>query len=352
MGSLFGSKALLGLDIGSGSIKVVQLKDLKEGFELELLGIMPIHPSIIAEDSIADTPKLIEALKELIKKFSIKTKNAVISISGHSSVIIKRITLPEMTEEVLNENIRFEAEQYVPFGIEDVNLDYQIIGPAEEPGQIDVVLVAVKKDLLNSYVNVVKEVGLVPVIVDVDAFALENMYELNYHTGEEKNVALVNVGATNTTINILRNGVSAFTRDSSIGSKIHTDVLMRELDITIEAAEKLKRGQEVDGISAVKAEAIMTSASDEIVMEITRSLDYFSDTPDIGNIDDLMIGGGGALVKGFKELITERTGLNVTLLNPFNKIKIPKQLDAKYVESVAPLVAVAVGLALRRVGDR
>ncbi|KJU86314.1 type IV pilus assembly protein PilM [Candidatus Magnetobacterium bavaricum] len=352
MVSLFGSKSLLGLDIGSGSIKAVQLKDLKEGYELELLGIMPLHPAIIAEDSIADTVKLGEALKELIKKFNIKTKNTVISISGHSSVIIKRITLPEMTEEVLNENIRFEAEQYVPFGIEDVNLDYQIIGPAEEAGQIDVVLVAVKKDLLNSYVSVVKDVGLVPVIVDVDAFALENMYEINYHTNEEKNVALVNVGATNTTINILRNGVSAFTRDSSIGSKIHTDTLMRELSVSMEAAEKLKRGQEADGISAVKAEAVINSASEEIVMEITRSLDYFSDTPDIGSIDELMLGGGGSMVKGFMKLIEDRTGLSVAMMNPFNKVKIPKQLDARYVESVAPLAAVAVGLAMRRVGDR
>ncbi|MBF0343976.1 MAG: type IV pilus assembly protein PilM [Nitrospirae bacterium] len=352
MASLFGSKSILGLDIGSGNIKVVQLKDLKEGHELEILGLMPLHPSIITEDSITDTAKLVEALKELIKKFNIKTKNAVISISGHSSVIIKRITLPEMTEEVLNENIRFEAEQYVPFGIEDVNLDYQIIGPAEEPGHIDVVLVAVKKDLLNSYVNVVKEVGLVPVIVDVDAFALENMYEVNYHTTEEKNVALVNIGATNTTINILRNGVSAFTRDSSIGSVLHTDALIREFGIPIEAAEKLKRGQEAEGISSMKADAVLAAASEDIVMEVTRSLDYFSDTPEIGSIDDLMLGGGGALVKGFKELITERTGLPATLINPFKNIRIPKQLDARYVESVAPLLSVAVGLALRRVGDR
>ncbi|MBF0564640.1 MAG: type IV pilus assembly protein PilM [Nitrospirae bacterium] len=349
---MFGSKSLLGLDIGSSYLKVVQLKDLKEGFELELFDFLQIPPNVIVDDAIADSARLTEAIKEIVKKSKAKTKNVVISISGHSSVIIKRITLPEMTEEVLNENIRFEAEQYVPFGIEDVNLDYQIVGPAEEQGQIEVVLVAVKKDLLNSYVNVVKDAGLNPVIVDVDAFSLENMYELNYKTKEEKNVAIVNIGAAKTTINILKNGVSTFTRDTSIGSSVHTEALMRELNISFETAEKVKRGESEEGIGPDHVEEILMSASEDIIMEVTRALDFFSDTPEIGSIDELMLGGGGALVKGFKDSIAARTGLEVALVNPFKNIRIPKHLEIPVLQSVAPIASVVVGLAVRRIGDR
>ncbi|MBF0320424.1 MAG: type IV pilus assembly protein PilM [Nitrospirae bacterium] len=345
-------KSLLGLDIGSSSLKAVQLKELKAGFELELFDQLQIPPNLITDNTVADSQKLAESIKELIKKAKIKTKNVVISVSGHSSVIIKRITLPDMTEEVLNENIRYEAEQYVPFGIDDVNLDYQILGAAEEQGQIDVILVAVKKDVLNTYLSAVKEAGLNPVIVDVDAFTLENMYEANYQAEESKSIALLNIGASNTTINILKKGISAFTRDSSIGSKNHTEALMSEFSIPYEAAQQIKAGMTVSGITPEKAELVLTGVSEEIVMEINHSLEFFSDSPEMEPIEELMLGGGGALVKGFKEMLSERTGLPVTLLNPFKNIKIPKSFDAGYIESIAPIAAIAVGLALRRIGDR
>src|SRR4030042_6719178 len=168
-------KGTIGLDIGSSYIKVVQLKDVKGGYELELFDMLPLPPEIIVDGSVIDSFRLIDSLKELIRKTKIKTKNAVIGIAGHSSVIIKRISLPEMSEEELSESIKFEAEQYVPFSIEDVNLDFQILGPKDEPGQMDVFLGAVKKDIINEYIQVVKEAGLTPIVVDIDSFALENM---------------------------------------------------------------------------------------------------------------------------------------------------------------------------------
>ena len=189
--------------------------------------MLPIAPEIIVDGAIIDSLRLVDALKELIKKSRIKTKNAVIGVSGHASVIIKRISLPEMSEEDLAESIKFEAEQYVPFDIEDVNLDFQILGPREEPGQMDVILVAVKKDIINEYVTVVKEAGLNPLVVDVDAFALENMYEVNYEIEPNRNVALVNIGASTINMNILKGGVSVFTRDSSLGSNLHTEALQK-----------------------------------------------------------------------------------------------------------------------------
>src|SRR5512147_2351110 len=177
---LFGGKDSIGLDIGSSYIKAVKLKESKGGYELELFHLHPLPPELIVDGSIIDSLRLVEALKEMVKAAGIKTKNVVISISGHSSVIIKRISLPEMTEEELSESIKFEAEQYVPFDIEDVNLDFQIIGPKDEPGQMDVILVAVKKDIINEYIAVVREAGFNCQVVDVNSFALENIYEVNY----------------------------------------------------------------------------------------------------------------------------------------------------------------------------
>jgi type IV pilus assembly protein PilM len=349
---MFGGKSVLGLDIGASALKAVQIKDLKDGFELEVFEVLPIDPSIIGEESVAEPAMLVAAIKELLKKARIKTKNVVISVSGHSSVIIKRISLPQMSEEELTESIRFEAEQYVPFGIDDVNLDFQIIGPSAEEGQIDVVLVAVKKDLINEYVGIVKEAGLNPVIVDVGAFALENMYEANYEVDKEKSIALIDVGAASMKLSILKGGVSALTRDTTIGSRVHNDLLMRELEITGEEAEKIKLGESVGSVAPERVASILAQGSEEIVMEIIRTLEFFGDSPDMEPVEEIILCGGGALVAGLSDLLADKTGITVTIANPFKKIKIPKKFDPQYIESMAPIAASAVGLALRRVGDR
>ncbi|MFA4829980.1 MAG: type IV pilus assembly protein PilM, partial [Thermodesulfovibrionales bacterium] len=296
---IFGAKGSIGLDIGSSYFKVVQLKDTKKGYELELFDMLPIAPEIIVDGAIIDSLRLVDALKELIKKSRIKTKNAVIGVSGHASVIIKRISLPEMSEEDLAESIKFEAEQYVPFDIEDVNLDFQILGPREEPGQMDVILVAVKKDIINEYVTVVKEAGLNPLVVDVDAFALENMYEVNYEIEPNRNVALVNIGASTINMNILKGGVSVFTRDSSLGSNLHTEALQKAFEVTYENAERLKRGEPVEGVAPEDAYATIISASEDIISEIARSLDYYKSTTLHEDINEVILSGGGALIKDF-----------------------------------------------------
>jgi len=245
---VLGRKSSIGLDIGSGYLKVVQLKDTKGGYELELFDMLPLPPELIVDGSIIDSLRLIDSLKELVKKAKIKTKDAVISIAGHSSVIIKRVSLPKMSEEELSESIKFEAEQYIPFDIEDVNLDFQILGPKEEAGQMDVMLVAVKKDIINEYLSVVKEAGLNPLIVDVNSFALENIYEVSYEIEPDKNIAIVNIGASTINMNILKGGISVFTRDSAVGSNLHTEALQREFNLTYETAERLKKGEAVENV--------------------------------------------------------------------------------------------------------
>lgn len=344
---LWGKKSCIGLDIGSSYLKAVQLKDTKGGYELELFDILPLPPELIVDGAIIDSLRLVDSLKELVRKAKIKTKDVVISIAGHSSVIIKRVSLPDMSEEELSESIKFEAEQYIPFDIEDVNLDFQILGPREEPGQMDVILVAVKKDIINDYISVVNEAGLNCIIVDVNSFALENIFEVNYEIEPAKNIALVNIGASTINMNILRGGVSVFTRDSAVGSNLHTEVLQREFNLTYEVAERLKRGEAVENVSPEDAISVMDVASEEIIGEVNRSFEFFHE-----EISEVILSGGCALIKNFPKLFAEKIGVETKIIQPFKNIKIPKKFDVAYLEEIAPLLAVATGLALRRHGDR
>jgi len=342
-----GRGSSVGLDIGSGYLKVVQLRETKNGYELELFDMLPLPPELIVDGSIIDSLRLVESLKELSKKAKIKAKDVVISIAGHSSVIIKRVSLPDMTEDELAESIKFEAEQYIPFDIEDVNLDFQILGPKEEPGQMDVILVAVKKDIINEYLAVVKEAGFNCQIIDVNSFALENTYEINYEIEPGKNVALVNIGTSTINMNILKGGISVFTRDSAVGSNLHTEVLQREFNLTYEVAERLKRGEPVENVAPQDAFSVMELASEEIIAEVNRSLEYFHE-----EINEIVLSGGCALIKDFPRLLAEKIGVETKILQPFKNIKIPKKFDLAYIEEMSPIAAVAAGLALRRPGDK
>ncbi len=350
--SFFRSQRIVGLDIGSRYIKVIEIKDTSKGFQVERFGIMPIEPELIVDGSILDSLRVVDGLKALFQNTGIKTKNVTISVSGHSSVIIKRITLPEMTEDELTESIRFEAEQYIPFDIDDVNLDFHILGPTEEADQMEVLLVAVKKDKINEYVSVVQEADLTPAVVDVDAFALENAYEINYDIESEQNVALVNVGASRINLNILKSGVSVFTRDSSVGSNIQTEAIQKELGLTFEDAERLKHGETIEEVSEEDADAIIQNSSEDIINEISRSLDYFKGTFMHEDVHKVMLSGGCILIKGFQQRLAELTGMEVEMIDPFRNVRIGKTLDKDMLREVAPQLVIAMGLAVRRIGDR
>ncbi|MBI4698982.1 MAG: type IV pilus assembly protein PilM [Nitrospirae bacterium] len=349
---IFGGKGIIGLDIGSKHIKVVQLKELKTGYQLDRLGIMPIAPELIVDGSILDAPRVVEAIRKLIAETNIKVKDATISVAGHSSVIIKRISVQQMTEEELSESIKFEAEQYIPFDIEDVSLDFQILEQKQSEDHMDVLIVAVKKDKINEYVSVVRDAGLNPVVVDVDDFALENMYEVNYEIHENENVALVNIGAGTINMNILKGGVSVFTRDSSVGGNLISDALQREFAISYENAERLKYGEAVEGISQEDVSASLMSSCEDIVGEISRSFDFFRGTSRQGeDISEIILSGGCSLVKDFVSLLSDRIAVSVKIAEPFRNIQVPDSFDKGYLKKIGPIVAVATGLALRRIGD-
>jgi type IV pilus assembly protein PilM len=349
---LLGKKNIIGLDIGSRYLKMAQLNEGKEGSELALFSMLPIERDIIGDGVVLDKAKLVDSLKALMAQAGIKKAETVIGLSGHSSVITKVIRVPLITEEELSLNIKYEAEQYIPFDIKDVNIDFEILGPdTDDEGMMDVMLVAVKKSVMSDYVDAVQQAGLSPTVVDIDSFALGNVYEANYGVPDKKNVALVNIGASKTNINILRKGQPVFMRDTAIGSNYHTEALERTLNISKDAAERVKLGEAVEGISPESAREIINGASDEIYAEIYRSFEYFRSSVGDEDINGIVLSGGATLIKGFAHLMSERLGISVEMADIFKKIKLSEK-DAPVVKDIAPLAAVVIGLAMRRAGDR
>src|SRR5881394_887707 len=210
-------KLALGLDIGSSSVKLVQLKEAKRGYILDAFGVAPLPPEAIVDGALMNSTAIVEAIRGLVAQYKLKNREVAIGVSGHS-VIIKKISMPRMTQEELEESIQWEAEQYIPFDVKDVNIDTQILNPDanDATGQMDVLLVAAKKDMINDYTTVVSEAGLYPVVVDVDAFAVQNMFYVNYDIPERETVVLINAGASVVNINIIAGGMTVFTRDVTI----------------------------------------------------------------------------------------------------------------------------------------
>ncbi|MBW8714152.1 MAG: type IV pilus assembly protein PilM, partial [Acidobacteria bacterium] len=237
------AKALVGLDIGSSAVKAVELKPAGKGYKVTGFGSEPIPPDSIVDGAIIDAAAVADAIRRLFDSRGIKTKEVAASLSGNA-VIVKKITLPVMTEAELSESIYWEAEQYIPFDIQDVNLDYQILDKGDASGgkTMEVLLVAAKKEKIADYTGVIAQAGRAAVVVDVDAFALQNAYEANYGIEPGAVVVLLNAGASATNINILHGDQSVFTRDISIGGNAYTEALQRELSLTYESADTLKRG--------------------------------------------------------------------------------------------------------------
>lgn len=342
---------MAGLDIGSHAIKLAQIVERGKELVLVKFGMKRLPAEVIVDGTVMDQAQVASVIAELVGELGLKARDVVISVSGHS-VIVKRITLPEMSEDELSESITWEAEQYIPFAIEDVNLDFQILGPSGGGGgnTMDAILVAAKKDKINDYISLVSEAGLNPVIMDVDVFALENMFEVNYEIEPGKVDALVNIGAEVMNVNILRDGVSVFTRDSSVGGNAYTEALQRDLGVTIEDAEKLKRGEDAGMASYSEAKPVMDSVSEDVAGEAGRTIDFFRATTGIDVVDRVILCGGGSLVTGFIDVFTEKLDVKVELANPFRNISIDPGVDAALVQSAAPAASVVMGLALRREG--
>lgn len=344
---------VIGLDIGCSSIKLVELKGDKNGFKLQNLAISPLPPEAIVDGALMDSVTIIDAIKDVVNASRTKTKDVVTSVSGHS-VIVKKISLPFMTEAELEESIQWEAERYIPFDINDVNIDFQIFGSTpENPEVMDVILVAAKKDIINDYVSVIMEAGLNPVIIDTDSFALENMMAINYEIDQEETIAIVNVGASITNMNIIKNNLSAFTRDIFKGGNQITEEIQRQLHVDHDEAEKIKVGAKVDLTSQPIIQNVLKTASESLAIEIGNSLDFFQSTTTYEKIAKIYLSGGGSKIKDFDMILQQQIGIPVEVVNPFKKIEYSgKNVDMEYLREIGPIMAVGVGLASRKVGDR
>ncbi len=347
------SKDAVGLDIGASSVKAVQLKRGRGVHELVRLGIAPLHPETIVDGVIMDSGTVISAIQQIFSENQIKTKDVVVAVSGHS-VIVKKIRVTKMKPEELDEAIPFEAEQYVPYAIEDVNLDFQVLENADpSANELDVLLVAVKKDIVNDYLSIISTAGLNAVVVDVDAFALENAFEIAYDPAREQVIGLVNLGAAVMNINILQGGFSEFTRDSPVGGNRYTESIQKMLGLSYDQAETLKLGAEVDGRTIRDAQPAIDMVNAEVAGEIRRSFDFFRSSSHSDTIHRVVLSGGSARLPGLVEYLSENLEIPCEVANPLRKLKADsKKIDPAYLETIAPQLAVSVGLALRQAGDK
>ncbi|HET7220220.1 MAG TPA: type IV pilus assembly protein PilM [Vicinamibacterales bacterium] len=351
---MFGrSKSLVGLDIGSSAVKAVELKPAGKGYKVAAFGSEPVPPDSIVDGAIIDGTAVVGAIRRVFEGRNIKTKEVAASLSGNA-VIVKKIALPSMTEGELAESIYWEAEQYIPFDIQDVNLDYQVLDRGDVGGKstMEVLLVAAKKEKIADYTGVIGQAGRTAVVIDVDAFALQNAYEVNYGAEPGDVVVLLNAGASATNINILDGQKSVFTRDISSGGNAYTEALQKELNLPFAQADQLKRGQAVDGVTFDDAKPVLRAVTENLMLEVQKTFDFYKASAPSDRITRIVVSGGASRAEAFTEMLTERFQAPVELFDPFKKVGFDAAKFGVDPSEVAPTAAVAVGLALRRAGDR
>jgi type IV pilus assembly protein PilM len=343
---------LVGLDIGSKTIKLCEvLESRKSGFVLNKFGMITIPNGAIEDGVIKDSDTVSQAIRELFSAQKVKEKNVAVSIGGYS-VIVKKIQVQSMTDAELQETIQFEAEQYIPFDINDVNLDFQILG--ESPitaNKLDVILVAAKKELVDEYVNLIELSGLRPCVIDIDAFALQNIYEANYDTHEDV-VALIDIGAGKTSLNIVRDGATLFMRDVSLGCNQINHKISDKAACSLEDAETIKISGNSDKITTQEIADIVSTVIGDWCLEIRRAIEFFYSTYPDDQISKILISGGGANITEFRHTLASETASVVEIINPFGKFSIDKRLDPSFLDKISPQAAICMGLAIRRIDDK
>jgi type IV pilus assembly protein PilM len=349
---MFGKRNhLFGLDIGSKTIKAAELVENKNLFTLKKIGITDILPGLIEEGMIRQPEAVAELIRKFLKSINIKEQNVAISVGGYS-VIAKKISLQNMSEEQLQDRINYEAEQYIPYDVNDVNLDFQILGTNENnPNLMDVLLVAARKEFIKEYVDLVQMAGLNPCVIDVDGFALQNIFEMNYDTSEES-IALIDIGACKTSLNIMNRNASAFMRDVSLGCSQIDHQIMSTINCTAEEADHIKFGAKTDRISSDQLRNIVSSVYASWCSEKKRALDFYYSTYQADQIKRIVLSGGGANIKDFHDLLSIETSTEVEMFNPFENFNIDDKFDSAYLQQIAPQLVICMGLATRRVDDK
>ncbi|RME83462.1 MAG: type IV pilus assembly protein PilM [Zetaproteobacteria bacterium] len=345
---------MVGLDISSSSIKLVELARTRKGYALKALAHVALPREAIVENSIMDTTAVQQALLDAVEIGRPSTRNVAVALAGNA-VIVKAVQMPVASELELEGRIEFEADQHIPFSMDEVYLDFQILGPSrEDEGSMDVLLVACKREVVDDLQIVLHDAGLELKLVDCAVFALENAAEITSEhrlvpnpdtvSPEDAEVhALIHLGATMMHVNITINGVSAFVRDHGFGADQLTKEIQEAHGIGFDEAERMKK----ERFSDVSPEAVEAFYAG-LVAEIQRALDYYSATQPEYAVNKMLISGGGALIPGIADELQGRVGIDTVVLNPFEQVEIdPKRFDADAIMREGPLYTIATGLALR-----
>lgn len=350
------SKSIVGLDIGSFALKLVELKAKKKGtetrYELVSIGYEPVPYQSIVEGSIMDSMAVAEAIQHVFYDSKTKTGRIAFNVSG-SSVIVKRIEVQRLNPDEMHEHILWEARPHIPFTPDEVNIDYEIIESADlPPDRVAVILAAVRKEKLNDYLNVITSASKNADIVDLDSFAVLNSVLLNYELYRDKVLAIINIGASITNVIISKGGHPAFVRDIAFGGNQFTDLLQKELNLKYEKAEAVKKGRAVEGISSAAVKPIINIVLNDLRNEVKKTFEFYRSNTTEGRIDNIMLSGGSANLEAITDFFSQEFDIPVEVVNPFNNIDINyKKFDLNFIKDMAPVYTVAVGLALRAVGD-
>ena len=345
-----GKKNLVGLDIGSSSIKAVELQRKGNTYQLVNLGFENLSPDTVVDGQIMELNNVSNVITSIFGEHQIKTTRVAAGVSGHS-VIVKNIVLPQMSTDELRESFSWHAEEHIPFDISDVNLDYQVTSSSSDA--LNVLMAACKSDKIANVKQAIQLAGKQPVVIDVDTFALQNCYEVNYQPKAGEVVALLNIGASTMNINIMNGACSVFARDASVGGSQYTSLLQKELGLTFEQAEAVKRGYPLpDGIAPRPIQPIIETVSDILALEIRKTMDFYRATAEESeeSIQKILIAGGSSKLPGLPEYLAKRFEIPVELFNPFREIQVDdRKFDPDYMKEIVPEMAIAVGLALRGV---
>src|SRR5687767_2474623 len=343
-------KNLVGLDIGSSSVKAVELQKKGNSVQLMSLGYENLQPDTIVDGQIMELNNVSNVIANIFNEHTIKTTRVCAGVSGHS-VIVKNIVLPQMSQEELQESFSWHAEEHIPFDIADVNLDYELTSKSQDA--LHVLMAACKSDKIANVKQAIQLAGKQPVIIDVDAFALQNCYELNYQPRAGEVVALLNIGAATMNINILNGSRSVFARDASVGGSQYTSLLQRELGLSFEQAEGVKRGMPLpEGVEPKPIQPIIETVSETLALEMKKTVDFYRATAQDGEgtIQKILIAGGGSKLPGLADFLGRRFDIPVEVFDPFRQIEVDeRKFDPDYMREIVPEMAVAVGLALRGV---
>ena len=351
LGDLFKQKqpVVLGLDISSTAIKLLELGQSGDRMRVESYAVEPLPANSVIEKNIADVEAVGEAIKRAVKRSASRTKLAAVAVAG-SSVITKIIAMPaSLTEDEMEQQIELEADQYIPYPLEEVNLDFEVIGPSEnDPERIDVLLAASRSENVDIRIAAIELAGLKAKIVDVEAYAMENAFSLLIpqlpEQGIDQTIAVIDIGATMTTLNVMHDRKTIYTREQVFGGKQLTEEIQRRYGLSYEEAGMAKRQ---GGLPDNYGPEVLEPFKDAMTQQVSRSLQFFYGSSQYNNVDHIVLAGGSAMIPGIDEMIANKLGVHTSVANPFTNMTLASRVKAQSLSNDAPALMIAAGLAMR-----